>query len=160
MAFQYILAPCSTTVSHARKLTERKRLLRFKQGWVSQDSWCNHIYFHPLPAHTAFHRIQALPPQWITFWHPLWFGNEVMPKWYFVFGHPQSWEPSLYGRVRHCFHSTLHEIALCNVMGFKAIWYCYCKMIASWIILFLQDLKSESAGRVVVEVARSAARDH
>ena len=33
-------------------------------------------------------------------------------------------------------------------------------MIAGWIILVLQNLESESAGSVVVEVARSAARDH
>ena len=33
-------------------------------------------------------------------------------------------------------------------------------MIAGWIILLLQNLESESADSVVVEVARSAARDH
>ena len=33
-------------------------------------------------------------------------------------------------------------------------------MIAGSSILFLQNLKSKFAGRVVVEVARSAARDH
>ena len=36
----------------------------------------------------------------------------------------------------------------------------YCQIIAGSSILFLQNLKSKFAGRVVVEVARSAARDH
>ena len=42
---------------------------------------------------------------------------------------------------------------------FEFMLYC-CQIIAGSSMLFLQNLESKFAGRVVVEVARSAARDH
>ena len=59
-----------------------------------------------------------------TFWHPLWFEMKSFSM-ALLYLSPLS-VGSLNCMVWHCFHSTWHETALCNVMWFRTILYCYC----------------------------------